>query len=183
MDSPVKIYTDGSTAPKNPGFGGAASVIIYDTNLIIRAEHVGFKVTSNQSELYAIKHALEAYIEYVGDLEREVILYSDSNYSLCVVSGQYKARKNRRLIKGIHKYRDMIPNLRLFWIKSHRKLESAKDEDTKEIIYWNKVADQVAGKAARRGKKYSFSETMSVKEFKEKFNKVETIDGTNKTNR
>jgi ribonuclease HI len=173
MTSPVEIFTDGSTAPRNPGFGGAASVILYEDNIIVRAEYIGFKVTSNQSELNAIKHALEAYIEYVGDLDREVIVYSDSNYSLGVVAGQYKPKKNKKLIYEIHKYRDMIPNLRLFWIRSHRNPDSVSDEETKKLIHWNSVADHIAGKTARRGKDYSFSETMSIKDFKERYTKIE----------
>lgn len=173
MTSPVEIFTDGSTAPRNPGFGGAAGVILHDDSVILRAEYIGYKVTSNQSELHAIKHSLEAYLEYVGDLEREIILYSDSNYSLGVVAGQYKPKKNRKLIFEIHKLRDMLPNLKMFWIKSHRALNSGKNDKENEIIYWNDVADHVAGKTARRGKNYSYSESMSVKEFKERYTKIE----------
>ena len=173
MASPVEIFTDGSTAPRNPGFGGAAGVILHDNTVIIRAEHIGYKVTSNQSELNAIKHALETYIEQVGDLEREIILYSDSNYSLGVVAGQYKPKKNRKLIYEIHKFRDMLPNLKLFWIKSHRSLNSGEDEKTNKLIYWNSVVDHIAGKTARRGKDYSYSESMSIKDFKERYMKLE----------
>lgn len=170
----IEIFTDGSTSPKNPGYGGAASVILFKESILIRAEHISRRVTNNQSELYAIKHALEDYLSNIGDLEAELILYSDSKYSLGVVGGQYRPRKNKRLVQEIHKYRDMFPNLRLFWIRAHRNINSSKDPEVRKRIRWNDVVDKIAGKAAKIAREYSFSEVMPISSFEEKYMKIET---------
>jgi len=165
----IEIFTDGSTSPRNPGYGGAASVILFNDQVIINADYINRRVTSNYTELTAIKRAMEVYKETIGDMDEEVILYSDSNYSLGVIAGEYAPRKNRQIIQEIIKLRNTFNNIRYFWIRSHRNISSAKDEKTRKIIDWNNKVDNIAGITAKKGKKFSYSETMSIKKFREGF--------------
>ena len=69
----IEIFTDGSTSPRNPGYGGAASVILFNDQVIINADYINRRVTSNYTELTAIKRAMEVYKETIGDMDEEVI--------------------------------------------------------------------------------------------------------------
>lgn len=131
-------------------------------------------MTSNQAELFAIKRALQTYVEEVGDLEAEVLLYSDSSYSLGVIAGDYKANKNWRIVKQIQEHVKMLKNLRMFWIRSHRSLKQAKDDKTRELILWNSYVDTIAEKSSKQGMGYTHVGRMSVPEFEERFTKVES---------
>lgn len=170
----VKIFTDGAATPRNPGNGGAASIILYGKDkLIVTADYVGYKVTSNHAELSAIRNALRTFIEEVGNLDEQVILYSDSSYSLEVIAGDYKARSNYHLVKETREYLRQLNNIKLFWIRSHRSLKRAKDETTRELILWNSYVDIIATKSSKQGPGYSHTGRMSIQEFRDKFTKVE----------
>lgn len=172
---PVKIFTDGAATPRNPGHGGAASIILFGKdNLIANGKYVGYRITSNQAELEAIKKALDSYIDEIGDLEEEIIVYSDSNYSLSVIAGEYKAKKNIYLVKSIQENLKLLKNIKLFWIRSHRQLKKSQDAKTREIILWNSYADLIASKSSVQGPGYDYSVRMGVKEFQEKFTKIES---------
>jgi ribonuclease HI len=72
------IYTDGSTYPTNPGYGGWAAIILHiPTNT--KQQHVGQSfdphTTNNQMELQAAILALKTF-----DTSQVITLYSDSQY-------------------------------------------------------------------------------------------------------
>jgi len=171
MDSArIRIFTDGSVQPKNPGDGGSGAVILYDDKAIAVGRYLGYNVTNNQAELYGIQDAFKEIIS-LGLQDEKVILYSDSKYSLGVIGGQYTVRKNKELVDGIITLRKKIPELQLFWCKSHRKIKEAENEKHRELILWNDVADRIA-KYSAKTKNYSWHEEMPEKEFLEEFKRI-----------
>ena len=73
----MKIYTDGSTRPTNPGPGGYAVVICDDEeNVLSTYTHYEDYTTNNRMELKAILYTMLFYGK------EEPIVYSDSAYSI-----------------------------------------------------------------------------------------------------
>lgn len=71
----IIIYTDGSSLG-NPGPGGWGAVIALPDNSIVELGGGGKKTTNNRMELTATIRALE----HVKDIEKEIVLYTDSSY-------------------------------------------------------------------------------------------------------
>lgn len=89
------VFTDGSCINS---FGGYGIVIIENGKCMCKISgSVPFeKATNNIAELYAIKIAL---INTEGD----ITIYTDSQYSIGVITGSMKASKNLELIRDIKK--------------------------------------------------------------------------------
>lgn len=90
----VVIYTDGS------GTGGPAGigVVIEETGKegVLIGEAIG-NATNNVAELKAIWRGLQAF----PDVTREIVIRTDSMYSIGVLTENWKLRKNVELIKDI----------------------------------------------------------------------------------
>lgn len=102
--------------------------------------------SNNTGELTAIYWALEWALlhadvdasEYEGN--GIVTIYSDSNYALNMVFGNWKPSTNKKLIQEIRSYADYVS--RVITIKhSHIRAHSG--------FKWNEVADRLADKGAR----------------------------------
>ena len=135
----IVIYTDGSCR-KNPGPGGSAAVVFYgDGKVAAIAKFIGENSTNNKAEICAIKIALE-HVKESGKIDNQVIhLYSDSEYSLNVIAGQYKANKNKWLIDEARKLVLLALNgagIRMFYVRGHNGHE------------WNEVCDVLANLAS-----------------------------------
>lgn len=75
----MKIYTDGSARPTNPGVGGMAIVVCDDNDKVITTiYHESKWATNNQTELMAIIAALVLY----GGKGLDLTIYSDSAYAV-----------------------------------------------------------------------------------------------------
>ena len=76
----MKIYTDGSAHPTNPGPGGLGIVVCDDNNNIITtiSKHFNTIITNNQMELLALLIVLKLY----GKQNDIPIVYTDSSYAL-----------------------------------------------------------------------------------------------------
>lgn len=95
MNTKVDIFTDGS-ALKNQSNAPAGWAFYIPSIDYLHAE--GMYGTNNQAELTAIYKA----ICYVMNMkQKEVLIYSDSQYSIDVITGAKKASKNKELIKDI----------------------------------------------------------------------------------
>jgi ribonuclease HI len=86
----VKIYTDGSARPTNPGNGGIGLVVEYPDNLNLENLELseGYKLsTNNRMELTAVISAME-WLQHESIFRRftRVIIITDSEY----VSANYK---------------------------------------------------------------------------------------------
>lgn len=75
----MKIYTDGSARPTNPGHGKLAIVVCNDNDEIIKTlEYSKENSTNNEMEMLAIVIALAAY----GLIEEKLEIFSDSSYAV-----------------------------------------------------------------------------------------------------
>ena len=91
----VDIYTDGSCEP-NPGFGGWAAILIFESGDKIRISGQCANTTNNRMEFMGIKEALLKL-----DTPHKINLYSDSLYCLNSIAGKFNGNKNKPLIMEI----------------------------------------------------------------------------------
>ncbi len=129
----LSIWTDGSCIG-NPGPGGWAFVCpskksdsgsVPDT-------------TNNRMELQAIIEALKWAAHYYGF--QDVKIFSDSQWSINVLTGKWKPSKNLDLIRNaqqlIHNEKKKVT---LEWVRGH------------DFSLENNIADSLAYEAAQRG--------------------------------
>ena len=109
----IEIYTDGACTG-NPGPAGLGAVLRWGPYHRELYQYIGH-ATNNVAELMAIKVALEA----VRDPSRAIRVFTDSSYALGVLTGRYKAKKNRSLIIEIQKLMTRFPNLQILKVKGH----------------------------------------------------------------
>lgn len=129
----IVIHTDGACSG-NPGPAGLGVHIARPDRITEISEYIG-EATNNVAELKAILRALEAIEE--GERERRIHLYTDSGWSLGVLIGGWKAKKNLELIAAIKAKLPELPNLELLKVKGHAGLAG------------NEEADALATKAVR----------------------------------
>lgn len=121
----IHIHTDGASKG-NPGPAGIGYVIQYKEQYGEFSDHIG-KATNNQAELIAIKAALSQ----IKNRNIPTVIYSDSEYSIGVLTGKKKAKANRDLINEIraieatYKYK-----VQFLKVKGHsdNKLNNKADE-------------------------------------------------------
>jgi ribonuclease HI len=126
-----EIYTDGGYS-MSENVGGFAYVILQDGKEIKRFSQKVEHETNNRAEIKAI-------MEGVFSLPNgcSVIVYSDSQYALGVLSGGYKAKKNTDLV---FRYKAEVRrrNLRVTykWVRGHNGNE------------WNEICDALCTEVA-----------------------------------
>ena len=109
----LTVYADGACSG-NPGPAGAG-VVIYDTHGKRElSEYVGHG-TNNVAELTAILRAAEAL---VGET-RPIVLKTDSQYSIGVLTKNWKAKANPELIAATKVALAKVPTLKLRYIEGH----------------------------------------------------------------
>jgi ribonuclease HI len=132
-------YTDGSCkGNKNGGIG----VLWIKNGKIIQEYSKGFKnVTNNIMELMAIYVALKCIIKPIDSLE----IISDSEYSIGVLTKDWRPKKNIKLIsiikKEINRVEKLVPEIKWTHVRGHQK------DDSESTKYNNKV-DFLAQNAA-----------------------------------
>lgn len=132
-------YTDGSCkGNKNGGIG----VVWIKNGKIIQEYSKGFKnVTNNIMELMAIYVALRCIIKPIDSLE----IISDSEYSIGVLTKDWRPKKNIKLIstikKEISRVEELVPEIKWTHVRGHQK------DDSESTKYNNKV-DFLAQNAA-----------------------------------
>ncbi|HEX4421120.1 MAG TPA: ribonuclease H [Kofleriaceae bacterium] len=131
----IHVWTDGACSG-NPGPAGLGVVIVGDGegNREL-SEYLG-EATNNIAELTAILRGLQA----VSDRTRPVIIYSDSAYSIGLLSQNWKAKKNVELVKELREVCKRFGDLRFVKVLAHSG------------ISLNERVDQLAvGAISRRG--------------------------------
>lgn len=129
----IVIYTDGACSG-NPGPAGIGVHIERPAKVTEISEYIG-EATNNVAELKAILRALTD----LGEDEREarIHLYTDSGWSLGVLIGGWKAKKNVAIIDEIKAKLPEFPNLEMLKVRGHAGVEG------------NEAADALATKAVR----------------------------------
>ena len=129
----IKIYTDGASSG-NPGPSGIGILFIYGENKKEISKHIGM-ATNNIAELTAIKIALE-------ELKRDdlpVRIFSDSSYSIGLLTKNWKPKKNQELVFEIKELMDKFCDLAFIKVKGHSGIKE------------NEVADFLATSAIKKG--------------------------------
>lgn len=121
----IVIYTDGACSG-NPGPAGVGVLILRPDRLTEISEYIG-DATNNVAELQAILRALENLDE--GERERRIHLYTDSGWSLGVLIGGWKAKKNVQLIDKIKLKLPEFPNIELLKVRGHAGVEGNEEAD------------------------------------------------------
>ena len=94
-DGTVVAYTDGACTG-NPGPAGWGAILRFGTHVRELSGYLG-RATNNIAELWAIKATLEA----VTDRSMPVRIYTDSAYSLGILTRNWKPKANQELVAEI----------------------------------------------------------------------------------
>lgn len=110
----IHVWTDGACSG-NPGRAGLGVVVIGDgTGQREISEYLG-EATNNIAELTAILRGLQA----VSDRTRPVIVYSDSAYSIGLLTKNWKAKKNVELVDELRALTRTFRDLRFVKVAGH----------------------------------------------------------------
>jgi ribonuclease HI len=110
----IHVWTDGACSG-NPGRAGLGVVILGDgPGQREISEYLG-DATNNIAELTAILRGLQA----VSDRARPVIVYSDSAYSIGLLSQKWKAKKNVELVEELRALCRTFSDLRFVKVAGH----------------------------------------------------------------
>jgi ribonuclease HI len=109
----IHVWTDGACSG-NPGPAGLGVVVVGDGPQREISEYLG-EATNNIAELTAILRGLLA----VSDKTRPVIVYSDSAYSIGLLSQNWKAKKNVELVAELRKVCRQFSDLRFVKVLAH----------------------------------------------------------------
>ncbi len=132
----IQVWTDGACSG-NPGPAGAGVVIIDGSQRTELSEYLG-TATNQIAELEAILRGLRA----VKDRSREVVVYSDSAYSIGLLTAvpPWKAKKNVELVAELRELARSFPHLRFVKVPGHAG------------VPLNERCDQLARDAITRGR-------------------------------
>ena len=112
---PIIVYTDGGASP-NPGPCGIGVVILDRGERREISEYLG-EGTNNIAELTAVLRGLESISP--AERARPVLLHTDSEYSIGVLTLNWKPKKNIELIGELRQLMGHFPRLRLIKVPAH----------------------------------------------------------------
>ncbi|MCK5100459.1 MAG: hypothetical protein KAR45_20285, partial [Desulfobacteraceae bacterium] len=127
----INIFTDGASSG-NPGPSGIGVYMIYNEREKEISEFIG-NATNNIAELTAIKRALEELKKF----DIPVCIYTDSNYSLGVLTKNWKAQANKELIAATKKLLIKFKKIEIIKVKGHAGIRE------------NEIADRLATSAIK----------------------------------
>jgi ribonuclease HI len=130
----IQVWTDGGANP-NPGPAGIGVVIVDGERTKELSEFLGHG-TNQIAELTAILRGLQE----IGDRSRPVVVYSDSAYSIGLLTQNWKAKANVELVAKLRALCAMFPDLRFVKVAGHAG------------VALNERVDQLAGAAIMRGR-------------------------------
>lgn len=125
----VIVYADGACSG-NPGPAGLGVVVLDGDDKAVLSEYLGHG-TNNVAELTAIFRAATR----LAGQGKPVRIYTDSKYSIGVLTQGWKAKKNPDLIRETKAALAALDDVKLYYVKGHAGIEL------------NEVADQLARRA------------------------------------
>jgi ribonuclease HI len=138
-DDAIQVWTDGACSG-NPGPAGLGVVIIDGKHRKELSEYLG-EGTNNIAELTAILRGLEA----IDDKQRPVVVFSDSSYSIDILTKAWKAKKNVELIDELRTMCRRFADLRFVKVAGHAG------------VVLNERCDQLAREAISRRRSSSWT--------------------------
>jgi ribonuclease HI len=133
-DGAIHVWTDGGANP-NPGPAGIGVVIVDGESKKELSEFLGHG-TNQIAELTAILRGLEE----IRDRTRPVVVYSDSAYSIGLLTQNWKAKANVELVAKLRAMCQQFADLRFVKVAGHAG------------VALNERVDQLAGAAILRGR-------------------------------
>lgn len=112
-DNAIHVWTDGACSG-NPGPAGIGAVIQDGAKETELSEYLG-EGTNIVAELTAILRALET----ITDRTRPVVVYTDSEFSINMLTKNWKAKKNTELVADVRETARAFKNLRFVWVRGH----------------------------------------------------------------
>lgn len=115
----TEIYTDGSSTNKQ-GINSDAGAAFYIPSLdLLRAKHI--RGTNSIAEIIAIDYALWYCIEKLS--VKNVIILSDSEYAIGVLSGEKNARRYENLIEVVKAKIKKLDSVKFKHVDGHSGIE------------------------------------------------------------
>lgn len=144
----MKVYTDGSSLKNSKtSHGGWACLFVFDNEdqkPILRSNYL--QGSNNLNELMAISYAFWYSINKLKIHDEDIEIISDSEYSIKVLTGKYKARANLNLIQKIKSMMDELEKLNCKISFRHIEAHTGKsDLDYK----YNDIVDKEARRQAK----------------------------------
>ena len=120
----VLVYADGACSG-NPGPAGVGAIAIWADQTRELSEYIG-EATNNIAELTGILRG----VELAKELGRPLRLYTDSTYSIGVLTQGWKVKANKELVAKVRKAMDAHPDTQLFHVRGHQgvRLNEHADE-------------------------------------------------------
>ncbi len=128
----IHVWTDGACTG-NPGPAGLGVVIVDGGKTTELSEYLG-EGTNNIAELSAVMRGLETIDP--ADRKRPVLVYTDSSYSIGVLSLNWKAKANVELIGKIRGVCKLFGDLRFVKVAGHAgiPLNERTDELARQAV-------------------------------------------------
>lgn len=120
----IQVYTDGASSG-NPGPSGIGIVLRYGSHEKEISEPIGI-ATNNIAELKAIQRAL---VE-IKRRDLPVRLFTDSSYSIGVLTRAWKPEVNRTLIADVRSLMATFSDLKIIKVKGHDGIHGNERADT-----------------------------------------------------
>ncbi|MDH3654389.1 MAG: ribonuclease HI [Myxococcales bacterium] len=119
----VLVYADGACSG-NPGPAGVGAVALWADQRRELSEYIG-EATNNIAELTGILRAAELAME----LGRPLRLYTDSTYSIGVLTQGWKVRANKELVAKVRQALDTHPDAKLYHVRGHQGVRLNEEAD------------------------------------------------------
>jgi len=120
----VLAYADGACSG-NPGPAGVGAVALWGDQMRELSEYIG-EATNNIAELTGVLRA----VELAHELGRPLRLYTDSKYSIGVLTQGWKVKANKELVAKIRRALDGHPDTKIYHVRGHQgvRLNEHADE-------------------------------------------------------
>ena len=120
----ILVYADGACSG-NPGPAGVGAIAIWADQTRELSDYIG-EATNNIAELTGILRG----VELAKELGRPLRLYTDSTYSIGVLTRGWKVKANKELVAKVRKAMDAHPDTQLFHVRGHQgvRLNEHADE-------------------------------------------------------
>lgn len=113
----VHVWTDGACSG-NPGPMGIGVVVIVGGQRKELGEFLG-RGTNNIAELTAVRRGIEVAETVVPVRERPLRVYTDSSYTIGLLSQGWKAKANQELVAELRQFLRDYPHLQMVKVEGH----------------------------------------------------------------
>lgn len=130
MDDKIVVYTDGACIGNgsSDAKGGWACKLMYKGYKKYKSGHES-GTTNNRMEMTAVLEAMKS----ITDKGKQIELYSDSQYVIRTLKGEYKIGENQELWDKLMNEYKQFPHIELIWVKGHHG--NLHNDDVDSLAY------------------------------------------------